>query len=260
MIRHSPSSASKLNYIQHDKLNVPISEAIITAEKQTKSNEDGNLFLIIVPITIGILVIVIILFSLINHLKKIPNIPDLTDQCLIVQQIKPLVKPIEQQESVDCNESNLIVNPLSEENLDVDEFLKSAVKQESQPCLNNQVINTNQTVAQLTNEIYHPVVRNGAHKHSHLLIKPTNYYSSMIQVDKNYFLKKDKSSLNCDSIQSTHHHAINLNAYYLNNKAQLDYEHSAFGSQPNIAQQWSNVNVNCCDTCPCNRNQHRTPD
>ena len=71
MIRHSPSSASKANYLQHtDKLNAPISAAITSDQQFSKVEE--NIFLIIVPVTIGI-VIAIILFSLINYLKKIPR-------------------------------------------------------------------------------------------------------------------------------------------------------------------------------------------
>lgn len=243
MVRHSPSSESKLNYLQHDKLNAPISAAIISEQRlissKSKVDDNENIFLIIVPVTIG-MVIAIKLYSLINYLKKVPNVPniDLTDQCLIVQQIKPNVDNVPK-------EQNLIANPLADENLDIDTILNSTIKLSKVPLYqSNQVIKSN---AQL-DEIYYPVVKG---THSHLLIKPTNSvcYSAGIANEMNTnYLNEDVSQTRPNP------HYLNLGTFYLNNKAQLDYEqHSSFVSPVN----WS-VN-NCCETCPCNQ-QHRSPD
>lgn len=253
MIRHSPSGANKLNYLQHDKLNAPISAAITLP--QAGQSKEGNIFLIIVPVTIGV-VIAIILFSLLNYLKKMPDIPDLTDQCLIVQQIKQIrLAELEANAAAGVEQQNLIMNPLADENLDIDTIICSTVKLAKSPanqtirsCV-SQLTKPNQTntttIAQLNeiSEIYHPVVK-GPHTHSHLLIKPT------VQKDECQ-LNKSKS-LNCENKPIRHNHH-NLSTFYLNNKAQLEYEHTAFGPQ--------NWPVNCCETCPCNQtHQHRTPD
>lgn len=260
MIRHSPSGAGKLNYLQHDKLNAPVSAAQIAAEQaggKSSKRDNENIFQIIVPVTIGI-VIAVTLFSLINYLKKMPDIPDLTDQCLIVQQIK--LSELKTNRSAPSEEEepspqNLITNPFEH----IDEILNSTVKLAKAPSLShpaNQAISHSNTIAQL-NEIYHPVVK-GPHTHSHLLIKPS--YSTVIpssvlaapavQKETNYL----NDDMNCESRQSRHNHGINLSTFYLNNKAQLDYEHNTFATQ--------NWPVNCCETCPCNQqtHPHRAPD
>lgn len=256
MIRHSPSGAGKLNYLQHDKLNAPVSAAQITVEQTVgKKRENENIFLVIVPVTIGI-VIAVILFSLISYLKKMPDIPDLTDQCLIVQQIKPSEKTMKsaQSEPEEASPQNLITNPF--EDLDIDEILKSTLKLAKAPSLNqqtSQTISHTNTIAQL-NEIYHPVVK-GPHTHSHLLIKPSSSYSTLIPSSvltpkETNYLNEDQS---CEAKQPRHNHH-NLSTFYLNNKAQLDYEASTFATQ--------NWPVNCCETCPCNQqtHPHRAPD
>lgn len=266
MIRHSPSGAGKLNYLQHDKLNAPISAAQITDEQEAGKSSKGdseNIFLVIVPVTIGI-VIAIILFSLINYLKKMPDIPDLTDQCLIVQQIKPSEKnkSASSEQEEEPSPQNLITNPF--ENLEIEEILSSTLKLAKAPACSsqaNQAIKSNHTntIAQL-NEIYHPVVK-GPHTHSHLLIKPssnsTACYSTVIPssalVPKETNYLSDEQSMNCESKQPKHN-LYNLSSFYLNNKAQLDYEHNTFATQ--------NWPVNCCETCPCNQqtHPHRAPD
>lgn len=252
MIRHSPSGAGKMNHLQHDKLNAPVSAAQITAEQATgKSKGDSeNIFLVIVPVTIGI-VIAIILFSLINYLKKMPDIPDLTDQCLIVQQIKPseVNKSALNEQEEEQNPQNLITNPF--EDLNIEDVLSSTLKLANAPACSSQATASNHTntIAQL-NEIYHPVVK-GPHTHSHLLIKPAS--NACYSKETNYLA--DEQSMNCESKQPKHNLlSYNLSTFYLNNKAQLDYEQTTFATQ--------NWPVNCCETCPCNQqtHPHRAPD